>query len=298
MMEHVLGVDIGGTHIRSGMVGRDLSLTNFRIAPSSLVEGAESARKLARYILEAAGGTAPKAVAIGFPSTLDSSRRRLLSTPNLAGYNDLAIADLLEDILCCRVIIDRDVNMLFRHDLYELSLPRKGVQIAVYIGSGIGNVISVSGEILRGCNGVAAELGHIPMHGSSAVCGCGNIGCAETLAGGIRLSTLGSEYFPGTPVGELFVRFANTEVLAAFIDDLAIIITTEINLLDPDCIILGGGVLYMPGFPLSVLEARVLAHTRKPFPAANLRVLYSRASQEKGVLGAALSIFEREDNPI
>jgi allose kinase len=295
MTDRVLGVDIGGTHIRSGMVGRDLSLENFRIASSSLIAGDRADEKLAQFILEAAGGKAPRAVAVGFPSTLDTSRRRLLSTPNLAGFDDIAIAERLENILSCRVVIDRDVNMLFRHDIYELSLPREGVQIAVYVGSGIGNVISIGGRILRGRNGVAAELGHIPMHGAMAACGCGNIGCGETLASGIRLNAIGRECYPGTPTGELFIRHAGDGVLAAFIDDLAILLAITVNLLDPDNLILGGGVLYMPGFPLKDLEARVLAHARKPYPAANLSFLYSKASQEKGVLGAALSIFEQEE---
>ena len=294
MTDDVLGIDIGGTHIRSGLVSRDLSLKGFRIAPSSLVDGDNAHAKLAAYILDAAGGTAPRAVAIGFPSTLDSTRKRRLSTPNLKGFDNIDIAGRLENILSCPVTIDRDVNMLFRHDIYELGLPRAGVQVAVYVGSGIGSVISINGRILRGRNGVAAELGHIPMRGASAACGCGNYGCAETLASGIRLSAICREYFPGTPAGELFARHAGTGALDVFIDDLAILLATVINLLDPDSIILGGGVRYMPGFPFRDLETRVLARARRPYPAEGLVFQYSRASQEKGVLGAALSIFELE----
>ena len=63
---------------------------------------------------------------------------------------------------------------------------------------------------------------------------------------------------------------------------------TEVNILDPDCVILGGGLLQMAGFPKAFFEEKIKAYARKPYPAENLSLFYSRPDQDNGILGAGL----------
>ena len=69
-------------------------------------------------------------------------------------------------------------------------------------------------------------------------------------------------------------------------------IAAEVNILDPDFVFVGGGLVQMKGFPKDYLKERVIAHTRKPYPAENLNLLFSEAGPENGIIGAAIRGFD------
>ena len=133
----------------------------------------------------------------------------------------------------------------------------------------------------------AGELGHIPVDGSTLICGCGNIGCMENLAGGKYLRSLTETVYPDTPIGELFTRHSSEPPLIRYVDRMAQAVATEINILDPDYVLIGGGVLAMKDFPRRTLEEMLLKRVRKPYPAENLQLLFPEDRPEKGVVGAA-----------
>ena len=136
---------------------------------------------------------------MGFPATVDRTRRKVLSAPNIPGLpDDLPICQILEEALGLPVFLERDVNLLLAYDLQDLKLPRNDTIIGVYFGTGIGNSIYIGGRFHNGANGVAGELGHIPRLGQETLCGCGNACCIEPLGGGRRLSQLCETEFAGT----------------------------------------------------------------------------------------------------
>lgn len=294
MAPTILGMDIGGTNLRSGFVNDRYELSGFRISSSQLICGDHAPEKIAAYIRAemADTGVIPAAVAIGFPSTLDRERKRLLSTPNLDGLNDLDMVAQLEAAIGLPVYIDRDVNLLFLYDCFANRLSGD-VMIGCYVGTGFGNVIAIGGEILVGKNGVAAELGHIPVRGLGLDCPCGNTGCVEMIASGKALKVLQERYYPQDAIASLFALHVNELPMQGLLNDLALPIATEINILDPDEIILGGGVLQMDGFPKAAFEAAIRKHTRKPYPERALSFHYSSEKQENGVIGAGILAFRQ-----
>ena len=78
---------------------------------------------------------------------------------------------------------------------------------------------------------------------------------------------------------------------------MAQVVALEINLFDPDCMVLGGGLLQMEGFPCKQLEALVHRYARKPYPERDLRLRYSRPNQENGPVGAAIYACKRMADP-
>ena len=94
-------------------------------------------------------------VSLGFPSTIDRTRRHVLSTPNIPGLNDISVADFLEEKLQIPVFLERDVNLLLLHDLDRFGLLGEKTVIGIYFGTGIGNGIYINGRLLYGRNGVA-----------------------------------------------------------------------------------------------------------------------------------------------
>ena len=291
MKDYIIGIDVGGTNTRIAAGDREGTLAGFfKTDSKQLFQGGNAIKALEKLIVdyrEREGLTLPpKAVVIGFPSTVDSARGTVLQTPNLPGLDDLPVSRLLGEKLGVPVIAERDVNLLFWCDVNDLSLPQNGITAGIYIGTGIGNAIFFEGVPLPGKNGVAGELGHIPVIGSERKCSCGNIGCAECYASGRYLNELRESCFPETPMEELFLWHKYTLEMEGFLDALACTIAAEINLLNPQYIILGGGVINMAGFPYEELLCRIRFHTRKPFPADDLTFYRSKDAVENGVRGA------------
>ncbi|WP_273377969.1 allose kinase [Symbiobacterium thermophilum] len=298
----VLGIDLGGTHLRLGLVDRNYQISQFEIRKTrELLQCGQPVEQLVEavraYIADRLGDRMPSAVSIGFPSTVDRTRRIVISTPNIPGFDQQPVADLMEQALGVPVFVNRDVNFLMLHDLLAHGLEGQAVVLGFYVGTGFGNAVSLDGRLLTGKHGMAAELGHVPLFRVRERCGCGNEGCAETMASGLRLERIQQERFPDVPLDELFVRHASDPVLRQFVEDLSLPIATEINIFDPDCIILGGGILHMAGFPRDKLEAAIYQHARKPYPGLDYRIIYAAPSQESGVIGAGIYAFKRLQDP-
>lgn len=291
----IVGIDIGGTHFRAGVVGRDGAVRNFvKLPTAEVLHSGDVLADLAAFIRDCVGETNIEAVSIGFPATLDRTRQKVLQAPNLRFMERLPVVEGLSGALKLPVFVERDVTMALCYDVEKYHVPEEGRMVCgIYFGTGIGNAINVDGEPLLGKNGTAGELGHIPVDGSEVPCGCGSVGCMEALAGGKYLARLQKDRYPGTSVGDLFLEHGGEAPLKQFVDRMAAAVATEVNILDPDWVLVGGGVPNMAGFPRETLDERIKFHTRKPFPAESLTVIYTEDEPEKSVVGAARYAWRR-----
>lgn len=295
----VLGIDVGGTNIRAGLVDEQYRLHEFAIVKTAGITADNRTVEnfiayIREFLAENAASKNVAAISVGFPSTIDSTRRIVVSTPNIPGMDNLHFVDVLEKELGIPTFVNRDVNMLMLFDMYKGSVPSEGITVGFYLGTGLGNAISINGEVWLGKNGVAAELGHIPTRDGEAlgVCGCGNVGCMELFASGKYLQQLCDTYFEGTFIGDIFEKHGDHEIIRKFINDLAIPIAAEITILDPNYIILGGGLTQMKAFPKELLSKSIHKYTRKPYPEQNLEFIYSEPGQENGTVGAGIYAFK------
>lgn len=296
----VLGVDVGGTNFRVGLINEERKLENFKIESSKIFENVSNPLGVLQEYLELYLGSYLSGellgIAIGFPATISKDKRIVYSAPNLKGFDNLELADRLEKKFNVPVFLDRDVNYLLMHDIVVYNLPKKGIVAGFYIGTGIGNAIYIDGKFISGKNGVAGELGHIPVLNSKERCTCGNIGCIEIYSSGKTLYNLWEQNFKDEIEFEkIFIKHnhKNSTLIRNFIDAISIAISTEINILDPDYIVIGGGVINIEKFPKDYLEQCIFEHVRKPYPAATLSYIYSLDKKEAGVLGGAYYAFSR-----
>jgi len=298
-MSVVLGIDIGGTHVRLGLVSKTYELFNFTQLKTTSVFQSSSAltdlhQVISNYLNEYGMDQEVIAISIGFPSTIDKSGNVVLSTPNIASLQQVNVVEGLAERLKQPIYISRDVNYLMLFDIYEQELNTTGVLLGFYFGTGIGNAIFVDGKPLRGKNGVAAELGHIPVLGKTSLCTCGSIGCLENYASGRYLVSLVEQELKDIDVSEIFTIYGDHPKVVEFIENMATTIALEVTLLDPECILLGGGILQMEGFPKEFLESRIKARLRKPYPSDTLEVIYAKEGQENGVIGASIYAHQKE----
>lgn len=292
MSRYVIGLDIGGTNIRIASQEEGSSVENFiKVSRVSVLDGSpDQMKKLADFIKEYVksyhSDTLPEAIALGFPAAIDKTRSIVLQAPNIEGLDGTNVKAELEKYLNIPVYVERDTNILFLCDMDDLGIEVNGIGIGVYVGTGIGNAIFIGNEPLIGKNGVAGEIGHIPTQGSTKQCGCGNYGCSECYGSGWRLVEINKEYFPETDISDLFTKHSDTQVLRDFVDYIACTVDAEVNTLDPDCVVLGGGIINMNDFPKALLEEKIHEHARKPFPSENLQIYYSKDGAENGARGA------------
>lgn len=295
--DYIIGIDIGGTNFRIGRVTRDKSLKDFLIISSVILDiDSKPLGALQHYIegyIKKFGDGKLLAISIGFPSAISKDKKTVYSSPNIRVLDNLNVVEFLEDIFKVPIFVDNDVNNLLMYEILKGDIEENLSVLGFYIGTGFGNAIYINNGIFEGKNGVAGELGHIPVIGKFDACGCGNKGCMELYASGKRLVEINKLYFPNTRIDRVFAEHKNHEKIKELIEAISIAICIEINIFDPDYIIVGGGVVNMDGFPKEEFEEEIYKHSRKPYPAETLDIRYADNYKGNGVLGAAYYGYEK-----
>lgn len=293
-MKKVVGIDIGGTNLRIGIVDEDLNILNSRKISSRFLDEKDGYKNLPEIIRKYINETSDKDIAgvsIGVPSSVSPDRKTIILAPNLKGLSGINLKDYLSNELDLPIILDRDVNNLILSDIKSIDKTHKYKNIiGIYIGTGFGNAMMIDGKIYRGNNGMAGELAHIPFPGSDRLCGCGKIGCVEAEVSGKRLEKINEEYFPNTPIEDIFLFHNEEPIMKNFIKNMSFPIITEIVMLDPELVILSGSIFNMNGFPKDILVEDIKAGLSET-QLKNVDYIFLEDNNDKGILGAAISFF-------
>ena len=298
-MQTFIGIDIGGTNTRVGIVNGRMELEDLVIRPS---RDAFKDRSEVRCLIEMITKIMDKnklpqvrAISIGLPSIVSKDGNSAVSTPNVKSLDGLDIVSPIRETFSLPVFLSKDANLLLLYEMWKRNITYDKTVTGIFLGTGIGNAVWANGKMLCGKNNAAGELGHIPVWNNELICSCGNVGCMETIASGKYLEEIAREHFPGTDIHELFAEEWPASVLDEFVDALSIPIATEINIFDPHYAVLGGGIVNMPNFPKQRLTDAIMEKLRKPFPADSTELVFSKGSQEAGVIGAAVYAMMAEN---
>ena len=286
-----VSLELGGTNLRYGVIDSSFNVVQFSQVGTELLARASDKilflQKLVEPLIREYGKDRIGAVTMALSSLLDKQRSYVFSSPMVSGFRDLPIKSVLEKRLNMPVFLEKDVNILLLYEIHKRKLKTHGIITGFFFGTGLGNAISIDGEIYVGETGSAGELGHIPVAGLRERCGCGKAGCIELRASGRLLETLATEVYR-CPIDAIFTLHRNAEEMQKIIQFYAVAVATEIGILDPSYVIVGGGVAHMADFPRAELIARIKAHLREPLPRGALNVLFSSGDPTAGVVGAAL----------
>lgn len=305
---YVLGIDIGGTFTRTGLVDNNYNVSNFRkIETKEIISNDYDIDKFLDMIdsvikesgLFTESVDSLKAVSIGVPATVNKEKNKIISATYLHSLENVDLVDVIKSkFKNIEVFLEKDVNFLLYKDMYDMQLYNYPIVCGVYFGTGIGNSIYINNEFISGKHGTAGELGHIPVYGNNKICGCGNVGCIESKASGKALQYINDEKYKGNDISEIFNHYNEDEELKDFIDVLSIAVATELNILDPDVFIFGGGLQDMNNFPRKELEECIYKHSRKPYPGKDITILYTGNTQNSGVIGGGIYAFDKLKNKI
>lgn len=303
----VIGVDLGGSKLSAGVVDAELRVHHraFRPAPASGV--LDALEEVARELIEAS--EAPiAAVGIGIPSLMDRAARVAQWTNHL-DLAGVAVGDLMAERLGLPVFVDNDGNVAMLAEHRAGAAQRAAHAVMLTLGTGIGGGLIADGRLVRGARGTAGELGHVVVDLDGPPCpgNCPSRGCLEAVASGTALavegdriaardptSALGRAQAAGRPVtGALVTELAHDGdvaargAVAAIGRKLGVGLASIANALDPEVIVVGGGVIAAGELLLGPAREELAARALPPVAAA-VRVEAARFGAESGLLGAAL----------
>jgi allose kinase len=226
-------------------------------------------------------------VILGLPTSFDTRMELVLSSPNIPSIEGRRIGVELSAALGCPVAAERDIVLLGVGEWAAGAGAHAGTMLGVFMGTGVGGCFLVDGAPYRGASGGVVEIGHIPIRAEGRVCVCGNVDCLEAYACGHVLNALAAE--AGVAVGEIFVRrpAAVAPRLDDFVRDFGYALAAAVNLMDPQRLVIGGGIPATPSFPRDTLARTVRAHLRRPVPAEALEIAFATLGSEAALHGAA-----------
>lgn len=325
MKRFILGLDIGGTKIAAGLVTAEGDLVAREEIPTEQDKGFHhSAGQMARAVedmLEHPLRQGAEIIGIGAcaPGPMEPKKGILVNPPNMMGWENLALRDLLESRYHLPVRLDNDANAAGLAE--ALWGAASGLELVFYVtvSTGIGTGIIQNRKVLHGKNGMAGEGGHatINFQDETFRCNCGNVGCIEAYASGPSaakrarkklslepdLSPLLNEETGGdwekltmkhigraAEQGDGF----SLEIIRETGTFLGIWLGSVVSLLDPDIIVIGGGVT-QTGAPLfdaikKELPTRTINRHAKETP-----VVRARLQRDVGIFGAAALVMAEEE---
>lgn len=186
-MSVFLGVDIGGTNVKTAVINDQGRIADKRSFDTHPEEGFEGFGARLRQSLEqgiaAAGLTLAdvKGVGVGIPGFLDIEQGVIVEAVNL-GWKNVPFVRLLQSALDLPVVIENDANVAALGEAWTGAGRGASSVLCATVGTGVGGGIVIGGRLYRGVNGMAGEIGHLVVNHGGHRCNCGNIGCLETVA--------------------------------------------------------------------------------------------------------------------
>ncbi|WP_028391713.1 ROK family protein [Bacillus cihuensis] len=307
-MKTAIGIDIGGTKIAIGVVQEDGNVLTTHEFPTEVENGPDYATDLIISCVKEFMQQFPtiRGIGIGAPGPLDSKQGIVLNPPNLKSWHSYPIVHKIDSVfrLPVRILNDADAAA-FGEYFFTYRDTYKHV-LYVTVSTGIGGGIIINESLYEGALSGAGEIGHSVIRPEGLVCGCGKQGCLETLASGTALSRIWKDRMAaeGKPVDpnwnskDLFAQFhENDHIAQSVIEEatthLAMGLSQAIQALNPELLILGGGVIIgQPVFYKMVSEK--LPNYLLDQHSQLLKIEKASHGALAGVKGAAATILSKD----
>ena len=308
-----IGIDLGGTSIKVGAVDAtgsilaEASLPTFASRPYQDI--VRDMMTCAREALAACGASEDDvaAIGVGIPGVADQHTGVVVFCTNLA-WHDVPLREEIQKYMNRPVFIDNDATVAgFAESVAGVS---RGAHSSVFLtlGTGLGSGVVIGGRPWSGAHGVGAEFGHTTLEIDGEPCTCGNFGCVERYCSATALIRMAREACRAHPACEmlracegdasrinakLVIDLAKegddmaVRLFRRYVKYLALAVNNIITFLDPEVVVLGGGVSRAGNFLLDAVRAEIPRYLMyKTLPCS--RVELARLGSEAGIIGAAM----------
>lgn len=301
--EFIVGIDLGGTNLKIALLDLKLRIRHKEVLDtqrfnkkegliSAIVDSVDKIlkdNKLSRKNLLGIG--------LGLPGPIDYERGVVHFLPNIVGWKEVNLKSILERKLRLPVFVDNDAKLMSLAE-YKLGAA-KGYSNAVCItlGTGVGAGIIINGNLYRGFCNASGEIGHMPINEKGPRCNCGGHACLEAYVGNKRILKEARRMFRRDISLEELSCLARRQnrgaqtIWGKVAGRLAVALVGAVNLLNPDCIVIGGGVA-KAGRILFDKVKKVISSQAMSVQARHVKVSKAKLGNNAGLIGAAILVKE------
>jgi len=307
----VCAVDLGGTNLRAANIDRDGRIygrTKTATPETDKAEDIVSAIVAAVRECETESlkrGAQIQAVSVVVPGSVQFGTGVVVNAPNIPSLPGFRLTAALSEALEQPVLLENDANAAALGEMWRGAARNCKTIICLTLGTGVGGAIVFDGELWRGVDGTAGEIGHTSVAPFGGVkCKCGNVGCLEVYASGtaiVRMAREGLAQHPSSSLNSILAAELTSEriaIAAVECDPLAldvfrkagvylgIAMANVVNIFNPEMIVIGGGVA--AAWNLFSQQAREEVMKRAfPVPARRCQIVRAECGDDAGLLGAA-----------
>ena len=308
----LIAADLGATSLNIAILRPDLSVL-VRISEAADVRAGPGVvmarvRVLMRQLLTTCGTTAQQVLGIGMgvPGPVDFTGGQLVNPPLMPQWDSFSIRDALREDYAAPVYVDNDVNIMALGELWRLQRNLQNF-LVIKVGTGIGCGIVCHGEVYRGANGSAGDVGHICVDTAGPRCHCGNLGCVEAMAAGPAITRMALEAAASGESAWLAACLADNGSItpedvgnASRHGDAAAnriiqhsgnligqMLASVVNFFNPSHVFIGGGIsrigpLFLASVRQSIYQRSLALSTR------HLEIQYTPLAEQAGLVGAGV----------
>ncbi|MCM8777334.1 MAG: ROK family protein [Candidatus Omnitrophica bacterium] len=315
-MRKAVGIDIGGTYIKVGLTDESGRVFKKQQFPTMAEKGSKEVvlkqiEKGIEFVLEGLKEH-PAGIGIGTPGVVDNEGT-VFEAPNIPGWHNLPLKKIFSEKYNLPVVVENDVNSITWGEFLYGAGKGYNTIICITLGTGVGGGIVKDGKLLRGSKYSALEIGHIPIDYKGPQCKCGNYGCIERFVGRDYIveravkainegkNTLIYELVEGklediTPkvISQAYKK-GDKVATDIWIDVgicLGALFSGLVNLLNPELIIIGGGISQNVEIMFETIEKTIKERAMRVF-AENVKVVPSGLGIDAGIVSAGALLFQK-----
>lgn len=312
-----IGIDVGGTNVKIALVDKSGKIIYSNSVPTYAKMGYEytvnNIKQAIKDLMKETNTTSKDIDGIGFdfPGQVDYKTGVVKLAPNIPGWVNVPIAQMIEEEFHIPTRIDNDVRCAA---LGEMKFGAgKGCEnfVCITVGTGIGSGLVINGQLVRGASNAAGEIGHIKLQMKDGlICGCGDTGCLEAYASGPSIVAMAQDYIKGgkstkfremaaaeggeiTPYMVAKAAEAGDPVAKRIFEIvgeyIGIGLTSVINLLNPEKVIIGGGVAEAGDLLLNPIR-KTIKERAMVVAGSAVEIVPAQLGNSAGVIGASMLI--------
>lgn len=312
-----IGIDVGGTNVKIALVDKSGKIIYSNSVPTYAKMGYEytvnNIKQAIKDLMKETNTTSKDIDGIGFdfPGQVDYKTGVVKLAPNIPGWINVPIAQMIEEEFNIPTRIDNDVRCAA---LGEMKFGAgKGCEnfVCITVGTGIGSGLVINGQLVRGASNAAGEIGHIKLQMKDGlICGCGDTGCLEAYASGPSIVAMAQDYIKGgkstkfremaaaeggeiTPYMVAKAAEAGDPVAKRIFEIvgeyIGIGLTSVINLLNPEKVIIGGGVAEAGDLLLNPIR-KTIKERAMVVAGSAVEIVPAQLGNSAGVIGASMLI--------
>lgn len=250
-MKKVIGIDIGGTKILGGVIGSNGDLIKFKETSTDANLGRDHILKKLFGVLDDLFDTDIEGIGIGSAGRINFNTGEVIyATDNLPGWTGINLKEIISQKYRTKTIVENDVNAAIVGENWLGSAKSFKDILMITLGTGVGGAIILDGKLIRGSHFSSAEIGHTILYPGGKRCNCGQNGCVEQYISGTAIYKRYNEIAGSNLVNsakDVFKLYMKNDkisklVVDEFVKSLSLLIFNIRNFIDPEIIILGGGV--------------------------------------------------------